>query len=338
MARQATLLLADDSTTIQRVIELTFADEDVRVIVVGDGDAAILRMAKEPPDIVLADVGLSGKNGYEVASHIKHAPHLSHIPVLLLTGAFEPVDQDKANEAGCDGVLTKPFEPRLVIGRVKELLERSRGSAPGLVGPIPLSAPTPGQAVLPAPVHADRAPASSESLGDFFDKLDAAFANLPAARREMPASADWDIDLPSTPDIGLPSFLAPPEDVGHLPSSRPVIRPATERPARPATGPLPAVSSPAPEDQVMPPLAEAFAALLDAEQSGEEPANAVKWARPPLVTDDLVERVAQRVLERLSDRVVRETVRETTAELVSSIAERLVREELDRIKAAIRNL
>ena len=126
-----TLLLADDSVTIQRVIELTFADEDVRVVAVSDGDQAIARLDEQPPDIVLADVGMPGKNGYEVASYVKSQPRLAHIPVLLLTGAFEPIDQVKADAAGCDGVLAKPFEPQIVISRVKDLLARARGgSAP----------------------------------------------------------------------------------------------------------------------------------------------------------------------------------------------------------------
>src|SRR3954468_1656000 len=103
------LLLADDSVTIQRVIELTFADEDIQVVAVSDGDQAIARLDAAPPDIVLADVGMPGKNGYEVAQYIRRTPKLSHIPVVLLTGAFEPVDQERANAAGCDGVLAKPF-------------------------------------------------------------------------------------------------------------------------------------------------------------------------------------------------------------------------------------
>ena len=106
-----TLLLADDSVTIQRVIELTFADEDVTVVAVSDGDQAIQRLEAAPPDIVLADIGMPGKNGYEVAQFMRRTPKLAHIPVVLLTGAFEPVDQARANEAGCDGVLAKPFEP-----------------------------------------------------------------------------------------------------------------------------------------------------------------------------------------------------------------------------------
>src|SRR5881628_3847191 len=123
-----TLLLADDSVTIQRVIELTFADEDVKVVAVSDGDQAIQRLDAAPPDIVLADIGMPGKNGYEVAQYVKQSPGLAHIPVVLLTGAFEPVDQAKATEAGCDGVLAKPFEPQLVIARVKELLSKPRSA------------------------------------------------------------------------------------------------------------------------------------------------------------------------------------------------------------------
>ena len=64
---------------------------------------------------MLADIGMPGRNGYEVAQYVKQIPALAHIPVLLLTGAFEPVDQARADDAGCDGVLAKPFEPQLVI-------------------------------------------------------------------------------------------------------------------------------------------------------------------------------------------------------------------------------
>ena len=109
-----TLLLADDSVTIQRVIELTFADQDIDVVAVSDGDQAIARLDAIPPDIVLVDVGMPGKSGYEVAAYVKQSPRLSHIPVVLLTGAFEPVDEALAAGAGCAGVLAKPFEPQQI--------------------------------------------------------------------------------------------------------------------------------------------------------------------------------------------------------------------------------
>src|SRR5205085_6324585 len=135
------LLLADDSVTIQRVIELTFADEDVQVIAVGNGQDAIDRVQRDPPDIVLADAGMPEQNGYEVAAFIKGQPAYAHIPVVLLTGAFEPVDEARARSVGCDGVLVKPFEPQIVISRVKDLLAGRQPSgmwagAPPAQGPI----------------------------------------------------------------------------------------------------------------------------------------------------------------------------------------------------------
>ena len=120
-----TLLLADDNLTIQRVIELTFADEDISVVAVSDGDKAIASLDRKPPDIVLADIGMPGRSGYDIARHMKRTPALAHIPVLLLTGAFEPIDASMVADIGCDGVLTKPFEPQQVIRRVKELLQKS---------------------------------------------------------------------------------------------------------------------------------------------------------------------------------------------------------------------
>ena len=130
------LLLADDSVTIQRVIELTFADEEVTVVAVGDGQQAIDRVRSDRPDIVLADVGMPERDGYEVAAFIKGDPEFAHIPVLLLTGAFEPIDEARARAVGCDGVLVKPFEPQMVISRVRDLLAGNRVGAPtGGCGP-----------------------------------------------------------------------------------------------------------------------------------------------------------------------------------------------------------
>ena len=121
MARH--LLLADDSVTIQRMVASIFAEEDVRVSSVGDGRKAIELVALDPPDIVLADVGMPGGDGYEVLEHIRGTPALAHIPVLLLTSAFEPVDEARARAAGCTGTLTKPFESQRLISHVRDLLD-----------------------------------------------------------------------------------------------------------------------------------------------------------------------------------------------------------------------
>src|SRR3954468_12905101 len=125
------LLLADDSETIQRVIEMTFADEPVDVATVSDGEAAIARLAVDPPDIVLADIGMPGRDGYQVALRVRQTPSLAHIPVVLLTGAFDPVDYGRAREVGCAGVLVKPFDPQMLIVRVRQLLNKRPAAADG---------------------------------------------------------------------------------------------------------------------------------------------------------------------------------------------------------------
>jgi len=178
------LLLADDSVTIQRVIELTFADEDVHVVAVGDGKKAIESIQSDRPDIVLADVGMPERDGYDVAEFVKRNPQFANIPVLLLTGAFEPIDETRARAVGCDGVLVKPFEPQMVINRVKDLLAGRRSGGLWGAKPAPQAperAPGPVQKDTASPPAATAPTASSASLEEYFDRLDAAFASVEAA-------------------------------------------------------------------------------------------------------------------------------------------------------------
>jgi CheY-like chemotaxis protein len=359
-----TLLLADDSVTIQRVIELTFADEDVLVVAVSNGEEAIALLNRTPPDIVLADVGMPGPSGYDIAQHIKDTPHLAHIPVVLLTGAFEPIDQAKATAVGCDGVLAKPFEPQLVIGRVKELLATPKrpaaASPPAPLPPAPEPAASwgPPSAAPISPGEVPNAPLPAD-VGDYFDRLDQAFANLsgPETTKDPPpegADIDWFGSKSPTAGVspGVDTWERPsPETLPDLPLSHgpstAVVDPAGEAGGSPHATPTMPVSEPfgpAPAPAItppqslrsMPPLADAFAALLAAEQSAPAPASdAPVWPvgpAPVAIPADLVEQVSRSVLEQLTDRVVRETVRD----VVTEVAERLVREEIERIKSSIK--
>src|SRR2546427_9873684 len=94
-----TILLADDSITIQKVVELTFSEADYRVVSVSTGGQALKKIAEVRPDIVLLDVIMPEKNGYEVCEQIKRSPATSGIPVLLLTRTFEPFDKQRADPA-----------------------------------------------------------------------------------------------------------------------------------------------------------------------------------------------------------------------------------------------
>ena len=124
-----TLLLADDSVTIQKVVGISFASEDIRLITVDNGDDAIARAREERPDIILADVVMPGKNGYEVCEAIKADADLAQIPVLLLTGTFEAFDEDRASAAGADGHITKPFEAQSLVDAVNDRLSAAQGES-----------------------------------------------------------------------------------------------------------------------------------------------------------------------------------------------------------------
>ena len=117
------LLLADDSATIQKVIDLTFADEGVRVMAVSSGQEALDQILEFAPDIVLADVFMPSPDGYEVCRYVKTNEKLKHIPVMLLVGSFEPFDEAEARRVGADDILTKPFSSiRRLIDRVGALV------------------------------------------------------------------------------------------------------------------------------------------------------------------------------------------------------------------------
>lgn len=119
-----TILLADDSVTIQKVVELTFSEGDYRVVCVSNGKAAVQRIQESRPDLLLCDVIMPEMNGYEVASFVKKNPAFSAIPVILLTGTFEPFDEEKARQSGADTYITKPFESKMLVEKVEELLRR----------------------------------------------------------------------------------------------------------------------------------------------------------------------------------------------------------------------
>ncbi|HYK88010.1 MAG TPA: response regulator [Acidobacteriota bacterium] len=116
------LLVADDSITIQKVVRLTFAGDEITVEAAPDGDLALEKAREIKPDILLADVCMPGRNGYDLCANVKSDPELAHIPVVLIAGAFEPFDESEAKRARCDGRLTKPFDTTELIRVVYTLL------------------------------------------------------------------------------------------------------------------------------------------------------------------------------------------------------------------------
>src|SRR5262245_30863406 len=117
-----TILLADDSPTIRKLVTQTFADGDFDVVSVSNGDAAIKALEEKKPSVILADIYMPGKNGYEVCKYVRNHPQMRTIPVVLLVGAFDAFDEDTAKQSGATANITKPFEPGSLIELVMSVL------------------------------------------------------------------------------------------------------------------------------------------------------------------------------------------------------------------------
>jgi CheY-like chemotaxis protein len=117
-----TILLADDSPTIRKLVTQTFADADFDVVSVSNGDAAIKSFEEKRPSIVLADIYMPGKNGYEVCTYVRNHAQLGATPVVLLVGAFDAFDEATAKQCGATANITKPFEPGSLIELVNSIL------------------------------------------------------------------------------------------------------------------------------------------------------------------------------------------------------------------------
>jgi len=167
------ILVADDNSNIQKMVGIALKDQGIEVIAVGNGEAAVRRIPDVHPDLVLADVFMPVKNGYEVCEFVKKDQRFSHIPVILLVGAFDPLDEHEAQRVGADGVLKKPFvPPEPLISMVKSALSRSGGGS-GRPRPIPMPkrpAAPPAGASIPN-VEAAPAPLVAAGVGPTQDEL-----------------------------------------------------------------------------------------------------------------------------------------------------------------------
>jgi CheY-like chemotaxis protein len=186
-----TILLADDSVTIQKVIELTFMDEDYEVASAGDGEEALERLEEVTPDVVIADVHMPGASGFDVAKRSKQLH--PNTPVLLLVGTFEPFDEADYEASGADSYLKKPFDSQELLQRVGALLE-SAGAATG--------APT---------AEAAAAPPAPEPFARPTESL---LPPLGEDEEELAAEEPWEEEAPeATPWGAGTARVTPPEDL-----------------------------------------------------------------------------------------------------------------------------
>jgi len=229
------ILVADDNSNIQKMVGLALKDQGIDVVAVGNGEAAVRKISDLRPDLVLADVFMPVRNGYEVCQYVKMDASLAHIPVILLVGAFDPLDEQEAQRVGADGVLKKPFvPPDPLISMVKSALQRAgvgHGGAAAVKVPIPevlrasdLLTPSvasvPTVSSIPVPMASHEPVIAALEQESFVDEV-------PVPARPEPVQ----IDSSSQP-VAFGSLLETPADVdekddelGFLPQAHPELAP-----------------------------------------------------------------------------------------------------------------
>ena len=207
------ILLADDSITIQKIVNLTFSGEGIDVVTVGNGDSALKKIHEHHPSLVLADIFMPGRNGYEVCEAIKSDPELRSIPVILLVGAFEPFDGHEAARVRADSHLTKPFEIKALISAVRNLIEAAEVQAAVVTEPEA----APRDLVVEEEQVGERVSAPALSVETIDETINATPSTAPLAAQEVPieeppAPAPTEVETTeAVPVDGEDSDVAPEE-------------------------------------------------------------------------------------------------------------------------------
>jgi len=250
------ILLADDSITIQKVIGIIFGGDDYALTVVDNGKDALDKAREIVPDVLLIDALMPGMTGYEVCEAVRATPALAAKPILLLTGSFEPFDENKAKSCGADDFLAKPFESQQIVSKVKTLFEQgvSRASAATLTQPVQeapafQAAPEPEVPVFPA---AMTAAIDSAKPGDIWGAFTPAEepAETPVAAEPAPAAGQDDVFTMVSEESAFEAIQPPaPEATQETSGSQwiPVEEQTFEfTPETAAEAPAPAFSEPSP--------------------------------------------------------------------------------------------
>lgn len=348
------ILLADDSITIQKVISITFASEDYDLIIVGDGNSAIEKAKEVKPDLVLADVAMPGKNGYEVCEAVKNDPDLASIPVMLLAGTFEPLSDEEASRVRADDHIVKPFESEVLIQKVKDLLERppQEVAQPGGTEPIeaepieaePIEAePIEPEPIGPGPVTAEvgaepleaKPPEPPEppappappiwEAGDFLKSTEEAEKEVPE-EEEKGEEPDFDF-VEEAPEAEAPAETPPVEaegpELGEAEGPEPE---GVEPEVSGEEGPEPLAEEPAAPEVSWEAPAEEKPETTEPEPSLEIPLEIPEEAGREGATG--VSAIPREKLEQIITKVIREVVEEIAWEVVPELAEQILRDEI----------
>ncbi len=121
------VLIVDDSPTVREMVSEQFRKSGFSVIEAVDGEEAIERITAKVPDVVVTDIVMPRKNGYELCRWIKNDPRTKHIPVIMCTSKSEEFDVYWGMKQGADAYITKPYHPPDLLNAVKKLLQQANG-------------------------------------------------------------------------------------------------------------------------------------------------------------------------------------------------------------------
>ena len=299
-----TLLAVDDSVTMRKVLEITFAGEEYRHLSAASGDAALEVVRRDKPDIVLLDISLPGQDGYAVCAQVKAAHPRAF--VVLLSSKQVAYDAAKGAAAGADDFADKPFDTQQMIDKVRKVLAGqpvapTAAAAPAAPPPAPLQAPS-SPAVRPVAPPLGAAPAASP-----FAQNTQMFGS-PSPPGPAPAAAHAAVTTPPA---------APPAAANASSRTEPSMEHLRAAPPAPAAERTLAAMAPAPAS---PPPAAAAAAQVAGATAALSPKLAELGLTPAQVeavlalSREVVERVVWEVVPTLAETIIKEEVRRLTAE------------------------
>lgn len=218
MSANPVVYFIDDSATMREVIKIAFRRENISVVACHDAASAISMMEQNVPDVVISDVIMPDKDGYEVCQYIKQHPRLGRIPVVLMSGVVNRSVAEKAFAVKADELIRKPFQPQDLITRVRHLLQPRNAPAVG-----DADAQASASAVALSSIFSGAAPAAARPVASPF----------PTAAAAPPAAPPV---APRPPANGVPAAAAPPIANPAAPVA------AAQSTAQPAPHPQPAPS------------------------------------------------------------------------------------------------
>jgi CheY-like chemotaxis protein len=324
------ILAADDSSTMRKVLEMTFAGEPVQLETVGSGEAAVERASETSPDVVIVDSSMP-MDGYEVARALKTQPATAGIAVILLASQHHPYDTEKGRAAGVDDHILKPYDTQTMIDKVRDVLAKPRARAVGAPAIAAAPPPRPAPPSLPRPPVAPPAPTRTPGVGRPgpaapSPRSTVAFGAVSPPRPGGRPALELAEDEPKAPAPARPAPQVAPAPAAHgapaVPGGNHVASPPVHAAApAPAAAPVAPAAAPRPAATPATHAKPAAAAAAATASNGDM---AVRLAELGLTREqiegvlglsrEVIERVVWEVVPDLAEVIIREEIRRLTAD------------------------